>query len=179
VVYAAQYETGAMTPPLLALGLRGALAVAGAVAPAELVIVPHPADPRPRDLGADTPAGVAVRLAGRGGLHGELAGAWAMVTGWSNSVFEAAIAGVPSISVVPAGSAPVDFAAEGLAIAAVDEASAVEAARTLLDAATYDAAVARARSGLGERLGPLDGHSTERAARLALELVRGRPLAHA
>jgi hypothetical protein len=171
VVFAAQYETGAMTPQLLALGLRGALAVAGAVSPAELVIVPHPADPRLYDLRADPPAGVVMRVVGKDGLHGELPGAWAMVTGWSNSVFEAAIAGVPSICVAPAGSSPVDFAG--------DEESATEAARRLLDPAIHGAAVERARSGLTQRLGPLDGHATERAARLALELMRGGPSAPA
>jgi hypothetical protein len=179
VVFAAQYETGAMTPQLLALGMRGALAVAGAASPAELVIVPHPADPRRHDFGAEAPDGVAVRLAGGEGLHGELPGAWVMVTGWSNSVFEAAIAGVPSISVAPVGSSPVDFAAQGLAIAAIDEVSAAEAASALLDPATRQAAVARARAGLAERLGPLDGRATERAARLALEMVRSGPLAPA
>jgi hypothetical protein len=168
-----------MTPQLLALGLRGALAVAGAVSPAELVIVPHPADPRLYDLRADPPAGVVMRGVGKDGLHGELPGAWAMVTGWSNSVFEAAIAGVPSICVAPAGSSPVDFAGQGLAIAAGDEESAAEAARRLLDPAIHGAAVERARSGLTQRLGPLDGHATERAARLALELMRGGPSAPA
>ena len=42
-----------------------------------------------------------------------------------------------------------------------------------------EAAVARARAVLPERLGPLDGRSTERAARLALELAGGRPSGHA
>jgi hypothetical protein len=102
-----------------------------------------------------------------------------MVTGWSNSVYEAAIAGVPSITVAPAGVSPVDFAVEGLAIAARDEASAAEAARSVLDPDSRQAAVARARAVLPERLGPLDGRATERAARLALELAGGRPSGHA
>jgi len=174
VVYAAQYESGAMTSQVMALGLRAALVVAGIAAPAELVIVRHPAaDQGPAHLGADPPTGVAVRVAGIDGLHAELPGAWTMVTGWSNSVFEAAIAGVPTISVAPPGASPIDFPREGLAIAARDEASAAEAAYALLDPATRDAAVARARSGLAARLGPLDGRSTERAAHLAIEMMRG------
>ncbi|HYN65092.1 MAG TPA: hypothetical protein VES36_10865 [Candidatus Limnocylindrales bacterium] len=179
IVYAAQYETGAMRPEVLALSMRAAMAVAGAVAPAELVIVPHPADPRPPATDADTPIGVEVRVTGGNGLHGELPGAWAMVTGWSNSVFEAAIAGVPSITVAPPGTSPVNFAEEGLAIAASDEASAAGAAHALLDPVTREATVARARAVLPERLGPLDGRSTERAAGLVLELVRGGASAHA
>jgi hypothetical protein len=179
VVYAAQYVTGSMTTQLLALCLRGAVAIAGAAIPAELVIVPHPADPQSLDVAVDAPAGVEVRVAGGDGLHRELAGAWAMVTGWSNSVYEAAIAGVPSITVAPPGASPVDFAAEGLAVAAHDEDTAAEAARSLLDPASHQAAVVRARAALPERLGPLDGRSTERAARLALELAGGRPSGHA
>lgn len=179
VVYAAQYATGSMTSQLLALCLRAAMAVAAAAKPAELVIVPHPAGPRTVRIDVDAPRGVEVRVAGGHGLHPELIGAWAMVTGWSNSVYEAAIAGVPSITVAPPGVSPVDFAAEGLAIAASDEASAAEAARSVLDPDSRQAAVARARAVLPERLGPLDGRSTERAARLALELAGGRPSGHA
>jgi hypothetical protein len=179
VVYAAQYVTGSMTSQLLALCLRRAMAVAGAATPAELVIVRHPADPRTFRVDVDAPAGVEVRIAAGDGLHRELTGAWAMVTGWSNSVYEAAIAGVPSITVAPRGTSPVDFAADGLAIAAGDEASAVKAARSLLDPASHLEAVARARALLPERLGSLDGRSTERAARLVLELAGLRPSGHA
>ena len=175
VVYAAQYPAGAMTPQLLALCRDAAVAVARVVAPAELVVVPHPADPSPPGPLPDAGPAVAVRQAGSDGLHRELVGAWAMVTGWSNSVFEAAIAGVPSIAVAAAGVAPVDFAADGLALAAPDLDAASEVARSLLDAAIHGSAVATAQGALMEHIGPLDGRATERAAALALEMVRPIP----
>jgi hypothetical protein len=173
VVYAAQYVAGAMTAELLERCTESAVAVAQAAAPAELVFVPHPADPAPRAAPAVPGEHVSVRMAQGDALHGELNGAWAMVTGWSNSVFEAAIAGVPSIAVAPAGRAPVDWAADGLALAATDPQSAADAARGVLDPTAHRAAVDRARAALGDRIGPLDGLATERAAGLALDMARG------
>jgi hypothetical protein len=176
VVYAAQYAAGAMTHELLDVCHEAAAAIAQAAAPAELVLVPHPADPAPRAVRSAAErmgAQVSIRLADGDALHQELIGAWAMVTGWSNSVLEAAIAGVPSIAVAPTGRAPVDWAADGLAQAATDPESAAEAARGLLDPAHHLAAVERARAALGDRIGVLDGLATERAARLALDMARG------
>jgi len=122
VVFAAQYVQGAMTRELVELSFLGALAAAEVLAPSELVVVPHPAEQAglaASIAGAHAPpAGVAVRIARAGGLHAELPGATLLLTGWSNSVFEAALAGVPAITVSPPGVAPVDFAAEGLALAA-------------------------------------------------------------
>ena len=154
VVYAEQYVTGAMTAEALAECRAAARAAVAAAAPAELVSVPHP-------------------VAGTDGqeLHHALPGAWAMVTGWSNSVLEAAIAGVPSIAVNPGGLAPVDYAAEGLALGASDAETAAAAARLLLDPDERAAAIARARAALPERIGPLDGGATERAARLVLRMI--------
>lgn len=173
IVFAAQYEGGALTRDVLAACLRGAMAVAGAVAPSDLVIVPHPAAPPGSDA-ATTPdriaPGVTVKRAGRHELHGVLPGAWAMVTGWSNSVFEAAIAGVPAITVDPGGVVPRDYAAEGLAVRARDETSAAEVARGLLADGARRAAIDRARAALQSRIGPIDGHATERAAAIVLEL---------
>jgi glycosyltransferase involved in cell wall biosynthesis len=179
IVFAAQYETGSLTREVLAGCLRGAMAAAAAVAPSELVIVPHPAAP-PDATWAITPErvwpDVVVTTADRHALHDVLPGAWAMVTGWSNSVFEAAIAGVPSITVDPGGIIPRDYAAEGLALRATDEGSAAEVARSLLDDDTRRAAVSRARSALPERIGPIDGQATGRAAAIALEMrSMGRP----
>ena len=172
IVLAAQYETGRMTRALLDATRRAAFDVALAVGPSELVVVPHPAgagEPLP-----EAAAGVAVRL-GEAGLHAELPGAWLMVTGWSNSVFEAAIAGVPALTVSPPGVAPIDFAADGLAIAASDPASAAAAALRLLDPDAHRAAAEGARAALVSRLGPIDGGATRRAARLVQELIVGHP----
>jgi hypothetical protein len=173
VVYAAQYPAGAMSAALLELCFDAAVAVAREAAAAELVVVPHPADARAPQQKAGTNAGTAVRVASGDALHRELPGAWVMVTGWSNSVFEAAIAGVPSITVAPAGVAPVDFAAAGLALGATDPAAAAALARSLLDPAVRNAAVMRARATLPQRIGPLDGHATHRAAELVLRMARG------
>jgi len=172
VIHAAQYVTGAMTAAVMAECSRAALAVASAAAPAELVVVPHPADPNGsvRATDADDPA-VTVRRAERETLQDLLPGAWAMVTGWSNSVFEAAIVGVPSVTIDPGGVAPVDFASAGLARGADGAATAAEVASSFLDEEVRQAAIRRAREALPAHIGPLDGCATRRAARLMLELA--------
>jgi hypothetical protein len=71
--------------------------------------------------------------------------------------------------------APVDFAADGLAVGASDEASAARAAASLRDEETMRATVERAQAVATQRLGPLDGRASERAARLMLSLARGEP----
>jgi hypothetical protein len=176
VIHAAQYVTGAMTAAVMAECSRAALAVASAAAPAELVVVPHPADPNGSVLAPalDHP-GVTVRTADRETLQDVLPGAWAMVTGWSNSVFEAAIAGVPSITVDPGGVAPVDFASAGLARGADGAAAAAEVAVSFLDEEVWQAAIGQAREALTAHIGPLDGCATHRAARLMLEMA-GSPV---
>lgn len=174
IVFAAQYESRWITRDVLAACLRGAIAAAAAVAPSELVIVPHPAGPAEPDVATtphNVPNGVTVTVAGRDDLHRYLSGAWAMVTGWSNSILEAAIAGTPAITVDPGGIVKRDYAAEGLALRAYDEESAAEVARSLLDPAVRLEATTRARAALADRIGPLDGKATARAAALALELM--------
>lgn len=178
VVFAAQYPTGAMTHGVLAACFRAAVAAAGAFGAGELVVAPHPAERSGTAAGlvAGMPGTeVPVRLAAGTGLHGEIAGAALLVTGWSNAVFEAAVAGIPAIAVNPGGVAPVDFAADGLAVAASDEASAARAASELRAEAARRRAVERARRVAAERLGALDGRASERAARLMLSLARGNP----
>jgi len=172
IVFAAQYITGRMTPELLEATQGAAFEAARAAAPAELVVVRHPAAEHQASL-PDAVAGVGVRRS-KVGLHAELIGAWLMVTSWSNSVFEAAIAGVPAMTVAPPGVAPVDFAADGLAIAAADPGGAAAETLKLLDPDAHHAAVERARVALGSRLGPLDGAATERAAALVRELIGGQ-----
>ena len=175
VVFAAQYLQGAMTRELLELSFFGARAAAEALAPAELVVVPHPVEQPGLAAGivADNqpPPGVEISIAPAGDLHAALTGATLLVTGWSNSVLEAACLGVPAITVIPSGVAPVDFAAEGLAAAASDAAEAAVAARHLLDPAARDEAIARAQAALVDHLGPLDGRASERAARIMLTMA--------
>jgi hypothetical protein len=173
VIHAAQYVTGRMTASVMAECERAAFAVAAVAAPAELVVVPHPADPSgsaPAPAPIDHP-GVTVRMAHQETLQELLPGAWAMVTGWSNSVFEAAIASVPSITVDPGGVAPVDFAAAELALGADGAAAAAEIATSILDEDVRQAAIGRARDALPAHIGPPDGCATQRAARLMLEMA--------
>jgi hypothetical protein len=173
VIHAAQYMTGQMTAAVMAECRRAAFAVAAVAAPAELVVVPHPADPSAiaLDPASVDHRGVRVRIARQETLQDLLPGAWAMVTGWSNSVFEAAIAGVPSITVNPGGVSPVDFAAAGLALGADGAAAAGELAASLLDQDARQAAIGRARDALPAHIGPHDGCATQRAARLMLEMA--------
>jgi hypothetical protein len=177
VIHAAQYVTGQMTAAVMAECRQAAFAVAAVAAPAELVVVPHPADPSgsaPAPASLDHP-GVTVRTAHQETLQDLLPGAWAMVTGWSNSVFEAAIAGVPSITIDPGGAAPIDFAAGGLALGADGAEVAAELAASFLDEGVRRAAIGRARDALPAHIGPPDGRATQRAARLMLEMA-GMPV---
>jgi hypothetical protein len=180
VIYAAQYVTGQMTAEVMAECRRAAFAVAAAAAPAELVMVPHPADPKGSALAlaSHDHSGVTVRTAHGESLQDLLLDAWAMVTGWSNSVFEATIAGVPSIAVDPGGVAPIDFAAAGLAEGADGAAAAAELAVSFLDESVRQAAISRARDALPAHIGTLDGCATERAALLMLEMA-GLPVGSA
>jgi hypothetical protein len=178
IVFAAQYLTGAMTRPSLRDCYRAALAAADALGVA-LVVVPHPAEEpgTAADLVAeDGPDGqTEVLVAEPGDLHRRLIGAELLVTGWSNSVFEAAVAGVPAVTVNPGGIAPVDFAADGLSIGVTDADAAARAAHSLRDETTRRAVVRRARTVAEERLGALDGRASARAARLMLSMARGEP----
>jgi hypothetical protein len=178
VVFAAQYVQGRLTKTGLEACLTGALAAAAAVTPSELVIVPHPLEQRGLIAGLaarhPVPPGVHVRI-DRGGLHAALADAWLLVTGWSNSVFEAGLAGVPTILVDAEAASPVTYAEDGLGIGVRSDAEAAAAAARLLEPAVRQATLGRARVALEAHLGPLDGRASERAARLAIELAASPP----
>jgi hypothetical protein len=167
-----------MTPAVKADVVRAAVAATAAVAPAELIVKPHPTE---RDRVSEEtlaeltiPDGVEVRIERARDLHDLLPEAWLLITGASQSVFEAAIVGIPSITVnTTGGPDPVTFAEEGIAIGATDGRSAAAAARDLLDPEHRRAAVMRARRALVARLGELDGHAVERTSRLIVELAAG------
>jgi hypothetical protein len=174
VVFASQWITGAMTAEVKRRTLEVALAAAAAADADELVIRPHPIE---RDevtaaaLAERAGQGPAVRVERDEDLYDTLDGAWLLVTGWSNTVFEAALSGVPSLCVSILGSEPpVDFAADGIALGVTDEASAATAVRRLRDETAWRQAVTDARAALSDRLGPLDGRAAERLADLVLEL---------
>jgi hypothetical protein len=111
------------------------------------------------------------RLAKAGTLHAELPGAFVLVSGPSNTVFEASLAGVPSILVDPRDTDPGTFAADGLAIGVADGAAAGSAARSLRDSGFRAAVLQRAREASVPYLGPPDGRAAERTAELILELA--------
>ena len=179
VLFAAQYVTGRMTLGALELTLRAGLAAAAAVAPSELVIRPHPAEPVGQIAGIASglhaPAGVSVRVESDRSLHDLLGDAWLLVTGWSNSIFEAALAWVPSIAVDPEGRSPTSYADEGLALPATDPSSAASVAASLLAPRARDASVERARAALEAHIGPLDGRASARAAAVMREMATGSP----
>jgi hypothetical protein len=179
IVFAAQYIQGSITADRFEGFYRGAVAAAEAVAPSDLVVLPHPAEPPGliESVAArhPVPAVVRRRIATPGTLHAELPGAFALVTGSSNSVFEAALAGVPSILVDPRATDPGTFAADGLGIGVGDPAAAGATARSLLDPAFRAAVLDRAQAALAEYLGPTDGQASARTARLMLELGNSPP----
>jgi hypothetical protein len=179
ILFAAQYVQGVMTLAGLEACHRCALAAAAAVEPAEVLVLPHPVQPAGQIQAivarAPVPAGVAVRVERPGRLHELVEGAWLLVTGWSNSLFEAAIRGVPTVMVDAEHVLPVTYAQEGLAIRVATESAAAAAARALLDPEFRTATLARSSAALAEHLGPLDGRSSERTAELILTLADRAP----
>jgi hypothetical protein len=173
VVYAGQYPTEALSAEMVSNGLRTAIAMGASIGGAEIVAVPHPAEPanmlqRITD-GMDMPAGVTLRVAA-GELHAMLPGAWLLVTCWSNSVLEAALLGVPALTVYPVGAAPVDFAADGLALFATGPGDVDGVAARLLDPVERGAVLDTSRAAVRERIAVDPGRASERAAQLIVEL---------
>jgi hypothetical protein len=158
----------ALHPDIKRAALSAAVAAGAVAAPAEVVAVPHPVEP-PGGLELlvgelSPPAGVRCTVASAG-LHGLLPGSWLLVTASSQSVFEAVIAGIPAVTVHPAGSEPpVTFAADGIALGVTTDEEAEQVARSLLNSTTRDRAVRASRAALGNRIGPLDGRAADRAA---------------
>jgi hypothetical protein len=178
LVAAQPADTGARYhgPRDKALVIRSALAVAAALDGTHVIIKPHPTerDSITFDTLANTavPAGISVEVDQERDLHDLLPRAFLMLTAYSQSSFEAAIVGIPTISVTASGSPfAAELAAEGIVLAASDEGSAVAAARAMLDDGQRRVQVARARAALAGRLGDLDGRATERTAGLLARLV--------
>ncbi|MGH2445670.1 MAG: hypothetical protein ACRDGD_06490 [Candidatus Limnocylindria bacterium] len=149
--------------------LRAAIAASAAMRPAELLIVPHPTESDGVTQGflaqATIPDGVAIHLERTGTLHEALAGAWVLVTGASQAVFEAIVSGVPAITFnATGGPDPVNFARDGIALGAISVEEIHALALGLLEPGVREETVAAARAALGDRLGPLDGRAAARAA---------------
>lgn len=159
--------------------LRAALAATASLAPAELVIVPHPTenDTVTQDFlaGIEMPDRVQVRLERPLTLHDVLPGAWILITGASQSVFDAVLVGVPAITVnATGGDDPVTFARDGIALGATSIDEAISLAHRLRDPQRRRTAAAAARAAIGDRLGPLDGGAAARAAAWLMRFVDGR-----
>ena len=174
IVFASQWLGGKMTDRVKRETVAVAVAAAAAVAPSELVIQRHPIE---RDniarqvVDSLAPPNVRVRMGEPAGLYAELDGAWLLATGWSNAVFEAVLANVPVLCINATGDAPpMPFVIDGIALGADDADAAARAARSLLPASAWEEAVGRARSGLGDHLGPLDGRATERLVDLIVAM---------
>jgi hypothetical protein len=156
-----------------------ALAAAGAAAPCTLVVVPHPTEPT-GELGAlidgiEAPAGVTV-VQDAGGLHELLVGSALLVTASSQSVFDAAVVGVPAVMVHPVEAPnPFPYAAEGFAVEVGDAREAGAAAGRILSGGGREAAIARARRALADRFGEVDGRAFVRAAELIDSAVPSAP----
>jgi hypothetical protein len=173
LVFASQYVAGRMTAEVKERTVAAAIVAAGAAAPCELVVVPHPVerdDIVRRALAVPAPPGVEVRLAPVGTLHDELLGAWLLVTGSSQSVIEATAAGVPSLTVnLTGGPDPVPYAAEGMALGADSAGEAAERIAALLVPGARQRAIERAVAALERHVGTLDGRASVRAADLLAE----------
>ncbi len=177
IVFASQWVTGAMSEAVKAATVRATLAAAAAAAPCQLVIQRHPIERD--DIAASIVAstrmdGVRVVTGEPAGLYDALDGAWLLVTGWSNAVFEAVLSNVPALCInATGGPTPMPFVEEGIALGATDANTAATAVRSLLPPQAWLDAVARARAHLVEHLGPLDGRATDRLADLIVSLRTG------
>lgn len=177
IVFASQWLTGRMSADVKRRTLRAAAAAAGAVAPAELVIRLHPIE---RDdvvaqvLAEGIPTRVVARIERDEDLYDTLDDAWLLITGWSNTVFEAVLSNVPALVInATGGPPPTPFAQERLALGATDEPSAAAAAASLLEPGAWLSALAEARAALSHHLGALDGRATQRLADVVAELASG------
>lgn len=182
VLFASQWtrERGsAVTIRAVGLALDAALAAASAVAPSTVVLKPHPLeDPAVlQDLlaGFALPRGVQARVDRTTDLHELLRGTFLLVTPYSQSVFEATIAGVPAMTVHGGpGPDPVTFAEEGISVGVHDPAAAAAVAATLhASPQAWIDQVSRARAALRNRIGEVDGHAAERTARLIARVLSG------
>jgi hypothetical protein len=179
VVFASQYLGGVMTASIKERTVRTAIEAIGAAAPCELVLVPHPVE---RDgilgtvLDRGVPDGVEARMGAAGSLHDELVGAWLLVTGSSQSVIDATVASVPSITINAIdGPDAVPYASEGMALGATTADDAGAHITFLLDPGRHAKQVSRARVALRRRVGELDGRASERAAKLIIRMAASGP----
>ena len=182
VVYASQptVERPGLTEVAKRATYETALALAASIAPAELIVEPHPNEPiaplRELTLSLPSPAHVAVRLHENGDLHDILPGAFVLITASSQSVYDATILNVPSVTTDPGGN-NVTYAAEGFSIGIDGPSGAPAIGLRLLEPRARAAVLDRAQAALTARFGDLDGNAAVRAAAIIGALAcSGRPL---
>lgn len=169
-------DSAGMTRSVKAGIVTAAIAAAAALAPARLELCLHPLERDTVATEAINRARVpdAVKVSVNADLYSVLPSASLLITGWSQSVFEAAIAGIPSIVVCPTGSLdPAGYAADGLASVAHGAPDIAAVARRLHEPEHRRVAVELARRSLRARLGILDGRAAERVADLLLHEAAG------
>lgn len=176
VVLAAQYRGGRMTDPVRRGILDAAVAAAEAI-DGSLVVKPHPVEAPDAwdDLLARAARGrrLDARVEREAELHDLLRGAALLVTGWSNSVYEAVLSGVPALTVhLLDGAPPMPFAQEGIAREARSAEEAAAQARNLVHDSVRASSLAVARRALEDHLGPLDGAAAARTAAVLARVVR-------
>lgn len=178
VILAGQYRAGRMTDQVRSGTFACAVAAAEAIG-GVLHIQPHPVElpsTWERIIAARRiPMGTEVRVESGARLHDLLPGAALLVTAWSNSVYEAVLAGVPALTVhLLDGEPPMPFAAEGIAGEARNPSGAAQLAVAYTETVTRELALATARRALADHLGPLDGAATERTAHLIMRPLLAR-----
>ena len=165
-----------MTAEVKERTIQIALEASGAVGTCEFVVVPHPLE---RDsiaddlLAREQVAGVAAHVERRQSLYEVLNGAWALVTGWSNSVFEGLLGHVPAICITATRSEPpTTFVEDGLALGATSHAGGIGSPHPprSTPSSEPDSSI-RPGQALAEHVGPLDGRAAERSAALITELA--------
>ena len=175
VVFASQWLTGQMTAAVKRDTLQLALLAATSIAPCEVVISPHPLEQdgiAEEVLARTTRPGVKARVERSQSLYELLDGAWVLLTGWSNSVYEGLLADVPAVCISPAGvTAPTSFVEEGIALGAASLEDLRLALERIDAPAERERLLKSARGGLGGHLGPLDGRAAARSAALIMELL--------
>ncbi|HEX5041106.1 MAG TPA: hypothetical protein VFW95_13380 [Candidatus Limnocylindria bacterium] len=176
ITFAAQYPTAGIADTTLEAALHDTLIAAGSVAPAIVRIVPHPIGPPglvQRWLRtAQVLDGVRVDERAAGDLYEALLDSDLLVTVTSQSVLEAAVVGIPAVSIQPPGSElAFPYAAERIADVALDATALAERFAALRSPVAAAAAVDRARANVARHLGPMDGRAAQRSAELVAELV--------
>lgn len=176
VIYASQpvLRRYGLTHPEKTETFVAAVTAAKALAPSELMVVPHPTESIPQLeslIDSVRASDVEITLQRDMSLHDVLVGAWLLVTASSQSVFEAAIAGVPCITTAAAEGPGASHVSEGFSVAANEPGAVRAMSQRLLEDDFRRELTARSQRAMGLRFGRLDGRAYERAADVICSFV--------